>query len=193
MIKITPTEVSGEIMKDFAYAEKRTLFSGLILRITRYLRSVNAEKYISPKQRILDIGCGDGYFLHRSKCTERYGIDKRTGDGEVTDFLDFPDEYFDYVTMLAVIEHISSPLKTLKEIHRVLKPDGSCIFTTPKKQADFFIRLYSKGITEEHKTYYNAAGVLDMIKGLYYISSAGTFLFGMNQIFCLKKIILRHE
>ena len=56
-------------------------------------------------ERHLDIGCGDGHFLRRSKCRERVGLVLLLGD-DIGDHLDFPDDYFDHVSMLAMIEHI---------------------------------------------------------------------------------------
>lgn len=186
MIKITPTETSGFQMEETGYISGRKGIARLALPITRFLRAVNANRYIEPRERLLDIGCGDGYFLLRSKCVERYGLDKRSGD-EVVDSLDFPSDYFDYVTMLAVIEHIEHPKLLLKEIYRVLKPSGRLVLTTPKKQAEFLIRLYAKDIEKEHKAYYDSNSVSQLAGDLFYILENHTFLFGLNQIFCLEK------
>lgn len=186
MIKITPTETSGLQMAHLGYISGRKGIAKLVLPVTLFLRAVNAERYIEPRERLLDIGCGDGYFILRSKCTERYGLDKRTGD-EVVDSLDFTDNYFDYVTMLAVMEHIEDPRELLKEIHRVLKPDGRLIFTTPRKQAEFLIHLYAKNIHEEHKVYYDLDKVRQLASDLFDILRYHTFIFGLNQAFCLVK------
>ena len=154
MIKISKKDHFGENLESFAYIKRRGLVGRIILPITRYLRAINAEKYMRPAKRHLDIGCGDGYFLRRSKCQERFGLDKLLGD-EVIDKLDFPDSYFDYVTMLAVIEHISCPESIFKEVARVLKTGGRFIITTPRKSADLLIKIYAKGIDEEHKSYFD--------------------------------------
>ena len=84
-------------------------------------RAVNIERYMGEGERHLDIGCGDGYFLRRSKCPERIGLDRLLCD-DIDDHLDFLDHHFDYVTMLAVIEHIEEPRRLLAEIARVLSP-----------------------------------------------------------------------
>ena len=173
-------------MEQLGYISGRKGIARFVLPVTRYLRAVNVERYIESRERLLDIGCGDGYFIRRSQCTERYGLDKRMGD-EVTDSLDFPDNHFDYVTMLAVIEHIADPMALLKEIHRVLKPGGRLVFTTPKKQAELLIRLYAKNIDEEHETYYDLDQVREAAGDLYGIQGHHTFIFGLNQCFCLVK------
>ncbi len=187
MIRITPTETSGFVTNELGYIEGRKGIARFILPLTRYLRAVNAEKYITPAKRLLDIGCGDGYFIRRSKCTERYGLDKRTGD-EVTGSLDFPDEWFDYVTMLAVIEHIPEPGPLMREIGRVLKPGGKLVITTPRRQAEFLIRLYIRDIDEEHETYHTAGTIAKLAGDEFCMYGHHNFLLGLNQTFCLKKI-----
>jgi len=43
----------------------------------------------------------------------------------------FPDESFDVVTATALIEHVDNPAKMLNEVHRILRPGGLVIITTP--------------------------------------------------------------
>lgn len=45
--------------------------------------------------------------------------------------LEFPDESFDCVISFQVIEHIRDDRRFVHEIHRVLRPDGRFIVTTP--------------------------------------------------------------
>lgn len=46
--------------------------------------------------------------------------------------MNFPDDTFDVVVMLHVIEHLDDPVAELKEIFRVLRPNGRAIIETPR-------------------------------------------------------------
>lgn len=49
-----------------------------------------------------------------------------------TERLPFPEQSFDLIVFTEVFEHLHiNPLFTIKEIRRVLKPDGYVVFTTP--------------------------------------------------------------
>jgi SAM-dependent methyltransferase len=43
----------------------------------------------------------------------------------------FPEHHFDAVVMWDVLEHVHRPKDTLRETHRVLKPDGVLVFRIP--------------------------------------------------------------
>jgi SAM-dependent methyltransferase len=184
MIRYAAGEAAGSALPPRGYIEGRGLAGRLVLPLTRWLRAVHAERYIGAGERLLDIGCGDGYFLRRQRMTERIGLDKRLGD-EVTDRLDFPDDHFDYVTMLAVIEHIAEPGPIVAEIHRVLKPGGRFVFTTPKRSAEVLIRLYARDIEEEHETYFDLARVRALAGERFELTGHHSFILGLNQAFCL--------
>jgi ubiquinone/menaquinone biosynthesis C-methylase UbiE len=189
MLKITSEGEFGENIEPLSYIEGRGLISNIILPVTRWLRAINVEKYMPiPANRHLDIGCGDGYFLRRSQCKERYGLDKLLGD-HVSDTLDFPDSFFDYITMLAVIEHISDLQAIFKEITRVLRHEGKLIITTPKKSSDWLLKLYTKDIDERHESYLDLDKIRTLSKDMFEIVGYHTFIFGLNQVFCLKKTV----
>ena len=105
----------------------------------------SAARWVPPGVRVLDIGCGSGSYVgyHAGRgcdahgvdadrnvgvIAEKYGLKIRTG---VFDPSDYIREYFDYVTMDQVIEHVTDPLATLAGVWQVLKPDGCCVMSTP--------------------------------------------------------------
>lgn len=96
---------------------------------------------------ILDIGCSEGQFLNQltrfgdwktfgiepdTKATkeafQRYGLNIINGDAQC---INFPPDHFDVVTMWDVIEHLHNPKQILQVIHKILKPSGVLIISTP--------------------------------------------------------------
>lgn len=107
------------------------------------------------KGKLLDIGCGNKpyYQLFAPRVKEYVGLDFKKTAGErighadiIGSALDLPfaDNFFDTVLSTEVLEHVPSPEQMIKEIHRVLRPGGYVILTTPlfwplhEKPFDYF-------------------------------------------------------
>jgi len=115
-----------------------------------YLRTAKSQvrliqKYASGKN-LLDIGCAQGFFLFSaskagyttkgieiSQDAAAYAIREFGLDVEAKPFeeLRFPGNHFDVVTLWQVLEHVPYPLMMLKEVHRILKPRGLVVASTP--------------------------------------------------------------
>jgi ubiquinone/menaquinone biosynthesis C-methylase UbiE len=103
--------------------------------------------YLRPGMRLLDCGCGVGSITvglaEAVAAGEVVGVDREPGQIElarqraqeqrVTNVrfevgnvyaLPFPDASFDAAFAHTVLEHLSDPLRALKEMRRVLKPGG---------------------------------------------------------------------
>jgi ubiquinone/menaquinone biosynthesis C-methylase UbiE len=120
----------------------------------RHARLDIAEKYLDPKSEdvVLSVGCKRGELeralVAKVKEVHATDIEDPTGDedahsndgiqftiSDVTKGLPYPDNTFDKVLFLEVIEHVPSGTehKALQEIYRVLKPGGRLAFSTPNK------------------------------------------------------------
>jgi ubiquinone/menaquinone biosynthesis C-methylase UbiE len=118
----------------------------VLQREAHYLRSE-----LSGRKRILDIGCGIGYFeemlpelnitgLDRSK--EMLEEARRRSDKEFTlgdaEDLDFPDQSFDALFMVTTIEFVENYAKAIDEAARVLVSGGKLVVMTLNPESEYF-------------------------------------------------------
>jgi 2-polyprenyl-3-methyl-5-hydroxy-6-metoxy-1,4-benzoquinol methylase len=115
-----------------------------------YLRTAKSQVRLIQKYaggtNLLDIGCAQGFFLFSaskagyttkgieiSQDAAAYAIKEFGLDVEAKPFeeLRFPENHFDVVTLWQVLEHVPYPLMMLKEVHRILKPGGLVVASTP--------------------------------------------------------------
>lgn len=98
-------------------------------------------------EKALDAGCGDGklaQIMGEKLGVSFYGVDiskkgielaKKIGvKAKVADLslkIPFKDNFFDLVISTEVLEHVNDPDIFLREIYRVLKPNGKLLLTTP--------------------------------------------------------------
>ena len=100
------------------------------------------------KASVLDVGCGAGFLTNALAMEgfETFGIDlskeslavaKKFDETKTVDYryanayaLPFPDERFDVVSALDVLEHVEEPNRLISEASRVLKPGGLFFFHT---------------------------------------------------------------
>ena len=101
-----------------------------------------------PKGKVLDLGCGQGSFLkrlHGQNLKELHGSDgfKYEGvDSSIFQFsqsnlnqrLPYPDQDFEWVTAIEVVEHLENPRHLLREVSRILKPGGALLISTPNNE-----------------------------------------------------------
>jgi SAM-dependent methyltransferase len=170
---------------------------GLLEPLLAHLRTRMAERLI-PEQlrqgRILDIGCGSyPYFLSHTSFKEKFAIDQLPPNDPYSGIhwhtlnlnaepkIPFEDNYFNVVTMLALVEHLnpSSLVLLFEETYRILRPGGKVILTTPAAWSDGLLQwmarlnLVSSEEIEEHEYAYT----LPLIG--WYFGRAG---FKMNNV-----------
>lgn len=156
--------------------------------------------------RVLDIGFGSfPLFLNETRFAERYGLDREVPAGfagradihliahdlEHKRELPFERSFFTVVTLLAVFEHLDTPvlLDLLREIRRVLIEGGIFVMTTPADwtagilKALARIRFVSGDEVGEHRDQYSPGEIRDLLqRGGFEPDTVqiGSFELGMN-------------
>ena len=111
--------------------------------------------------------------------------------------LPFENESFEVVTMLAVLEHLNYPLEMLKQIARVLKPNGILLLTVPSHLAKpvleflaFKLKIVSEAEIRDHKAYYNKKDLQNLIAQVpsLHLKNHKYFQCGMNNFAIIHKI-----
>ena len=121
-------------------------------------RVLTMIEYLDPRpgERILDCGCGMGFYLRAMRSLQAaryYGLD---GDVQALAFarealtgkgillvrgdvlrLPFADGSMDKVLLTEVLEHLPDDRQGLAEIRRVLRPGGTLALTVPQRRYPF--------------------------------------------------------
>jgi SAM-dependent methyltransferase len=148
------------------FVGRRRILKSFVARIVADLKKT--------KPRILDIGCGTGANLEMlAEFGEPQGVDVsaealafcrargldqvRQGEAEQ---LPYEDSKFDLVTALDVVEHLDDDLSGLKEMRRVLHPDGRALIFVP---AFMFLWGVQDDISN-HRRRYTLRGIKDVLQ-----------------------------
>jgi ubiquinone/menaquinone biosynthesis C-methylase UbiE len=187
------------------YLKNRPMFMAII-RSQEAMLFQKHQKYI--KNKALDFGCGDGFFAQTvfEEKTIDDGLDlfdnerieeakKEKIYKKITLYdgnkIPYPDSHFQTVISNCVLEHLSNLNQSLKEIYRVLKPNGyffTSVMTDQWENYLFGSKIFGKTYlkymskTQVHhnlfslsqwKTQFKQAGFLSLkIEGYLYKKSA---------------------
>ncbi len=111
-----------------------------------YYRRIGLIKDIYPTGKLLEIGCGRGYFLSLAQksgytvqgieissnaaryAREKFNVPVYTGDMEK---MNIPEEKYDVITLWHVLEHFYNPLQVLCHVRSMLNDKGILIIEVP--------------------------------------------------------------
>ena len=149
------------------------------ITLTRYEELL--EKFESKRKlnRLLDIGCGDGYFLDAAKKRgwEVYGIEFMDNAVELCQskgivmhkgtLQTYPLEIqFDVITSFEVLEHINDGKNHVQKIYELLRSGGLFYFTTPNFNSLTRKLIGGKWMVieyPEHLTYYTSRTIKNLL------------------------------
>lgn len=135
-----------------------------------------AFRKVPKNVSVLDVGCGFGQSLgyHTARGCDVYGVEADENIRRVAekfgykvhvglfDDSNYESEFFDYVTMDQVIEHVTDPLLTLHGVSRILKPGGTAILSTPNAKgwgANFFGRRWINWHSPYHMQFFSRRSI----------------------------------
>ncbi len=114
-----------------------------------YVYGLARHRHVSPRQKLLDFGCGvgiaavrfahlgyevEGFDLSQENVNaarilaQRHNLDERCRFRTMlAEQLEYDDESFDLVVGIDILHHVDIP-RAVAQVHRVLKPGGVAIF-----------------------------------------------------------------
>lgn len=177
----------------------------------RELRLRAAGDYVHGD--VLDLGCGTAEILerYRGQLASYTGTERSQRHVDALRVL-YPDQtftrcdldedplwvegrQFDVILALAVIEHIYNQKHFMKEIIKVLKPEGRLVMTTPTPFGNDIVHrfgawlgLFSREAAQDHVTVFNRRrfAILAREFGLE-IEHYKRFEFGCNQLVVMRR------
>ena len=134
----------------YARAEDREAASEVAKRLDafnlRLARRADEAARNGPHPRVLDVGCGDGRFLHQM-AQSGWTVEGLETDAQAAalarrrlgatiheaplETLELQAASFDLVSLLHVLEHVPDPPATLRAARRVLRPGGTLLLALP--------------------------------------------------------------
>jgi 2-polyprenyl-3-methyl-5-hydroxy-6-metoxy-1,4-benzoquinol methylase len=140
-----------------------------------------ALQSLAPKQRVLEIGCGDGLFLAMLKQAGHSGTGLEINEEAVrlgiTAGLDIRNatiekfaagctKPFDVVCAFQVLEHVTDPCSFLESALHCLRDDGLAIFAVPNGDGIFSSLDVAYDMPPHHMLRWNAAAFQFLTKHL---------------------------
>jgi 2-polyprenyl-3-methyl-5-hydroxy-6-metoxy-1,4-benzoquinol methylase len=157
---------------DYAGLEA-TIEEGFMPVVLRYAAWAGRDK---KRPSYLDVGCAMGFYVRRLADLgwDAHGVDlsdyavsegRKRGIANLQvsggESLPFPDDSFDFVTSVDVIEHMphAAAAAMVAELRRVLRPGGLAFVATPNFRTNAYWNQFAEAFEDKDKTHVNYQSV----------------------------------
>ncbi|MBI4931864.1 MAG: class I SAM-dependent methyltransferase [Bacteroidetes bacterium] len=104
-----------------------------------YMLYINQNSNLFKRGRVLEVGCGNGFFLNSLKKNgfkEVHGVEPseeavaKAGEfrslilNSMIETENYPENYFDLICCFQTLDHLANPFEMLKRFYRLLLPGG---------------------------------------------------------------------
>ena len=150
--------------------------------LATFREDVRRIREFVPSGRILEVGCGYGYFLQCALDAgfDAYGIDLspaavkwaatrhpgRVFCGLLEEVPEIQDQKYDVIFGSHLIEHLTEPSEFLREAGRLLRPGGLVVMVTPNIKSLLARVSGSRWVSfkiPEHVSYYDPATITTLL------------------------------
>ena len=150
--------------------------------LATFREDVRRIREFVPSGRILEVGCGYGYFLQCALDAgyDAYGIDLspaavkwastrhpgRVFCGLLEEVPEIQDQKYDVIFGSHLIEHLTEPSEFLREASRLLRPGGLVVMVTPNIKSLLSRVSGSRWVSfkiPEHVSYYDPATITKLL------------------------------
>ncbi|MGQ9624524.1 MAG: class I SAM-dependent methyltransferase [Candidatus Bathycorpusculaceae bacterium] len=164
-LKLKSAEFEREYFRYLKYSSRKRLIERHFLDVLKWASDVlNLNLLAGKGKTALDVGCAYGYAVRvlGSLGYRAYGVDvskyglRQAKKGQATDFvvcdvqegLPFKENFFDLITCIGVLEHLTHSLQALNNMLYACK--GTIVCTTPNKIVEKPVKRVLRNFDETH-------------------------------------------
>jgi len=158
------------------YHERKRALRPEALEWVMTLRAGKFQPRVHPDDAVFELGVGSGWNLGRLVCARRIGCDTSAFLAErvaalgiefVTDITAVPDATAHVAICHQALEHLLAPAEALKQLARILKPQGKLILHVPWEREWRYSRYHTTD-PNHHLYNWNAQNLGNLVAVLGY-------------------------